>query len=160
MSAMSQEPAYRWVIVFVAAVILAIAMGAIINGMSAFIVPMQEAHGWQRGDVALINFSGIIGLAFGGLITGPLADKYGTRPIVLFGVTVLGLCYFTASFLTSLWPLYGVFFIAGFLAPRRYSLPFSLLSVTGFWLVRVLRLELRLPDKHLDKVASRMFQQF
>lgn len=131
MSALSQEPAYRWVIVFVAAVILAIAMGAIINGMSAFIVPMQEAHGWQRGDVALINFSGIIGLAFGGLITGPLADKYGTRPIVLFGVTVLGLCYFTASFLTSLWPLYGVFFIAGFFGAAAIFPP--LLAAVGNW---------------------------
>ena len=50
----------RWVIVFAAALILAISMGAIVNGMSAFIVPMQERFGWDRGDAAFINFAGIM----------------------------------------------------------------------------------------------------
>ena len=131
MPSLPQTPAYRWVIVSASAFILAVSMGAIINGMSAFIVPMQEAYGWQRGDVALINFFGIIGVAFGGLITGPLADKHGTRPLVLFGVTVLGLCYVAASFLTSLWPLYGVFFVAGFFGAAAIFPP--IMAAVGNW---------------------------
>ena len=98
-----QQPAYRWVVVSASALILAISMGAIVNGMSAFIVPMQDIFGWNRGDIALINFAGIMGLAFGGLFMGPLADRKGTRPVVLFGVCVLGASYLIASFITSLW---------------------------------------------------------
>jgi MFS family permease len=108
------QPPYRWVIVFAAALILAISMGAIVNGMSAFIVPMQESFGWARGDAAAINFAGIMGLAFGGVVFGSLADRIGARPVVVFGVVVLGLCYLAASFLTSLWQYYALFVVAGF----------------------------------------------
>ena len=37
MNGASQQSPYRWVVVFAAAVILALSMGAIGNGMSAFI---------------------------------------------------------------------------------------------------------------------------
>ena len=131
MSDQTTQPAYRWVIVTASALILAIAMGAIVNGMSAFIVPMQDTYGWQRGEVALINFSGIIGIAFGGLVMGPLADRHGTRPVVLFGVTILGLCYVAASYLTSLWALYGVFFIAGFFGAGAIFPP--IMAAVGNW---------------------------
>lgn len=77
-------PAYRWVIVIASLLILAISMGAIVNGISAFVVPMQEAYGWQWGEVTMINMAGIMGLAFGGVVMGRRADRRGARPIVLF----------------------------------------------------------------------------
>lgn len=126
-----QQPAYRWVVVSASALILAISMGAIVNGMSAFIVPMQDIFGWNRGDIALINFAGIMGLAFGGLFMGPLADRKGTRPVVLFGVCVLGASYLIASFITSLWQFYTLFFIAGFFGAGAIF-P-SLMAAVGNW---------------------------
>ena len=56
-------PAYRWTIVAASALILAVSMGTVVNGLSAFIVPMQALHGWDRGDIALINVAGLFGLA-------------------------------------------------------------------------------------------------
>lgn len=109
------QPSYRWIIVLSGALILAVSMGALVNGFSAFIVPIQEAHGWQRGEVAFVNSSGIIGLAFGGLVMGPLADRFGPRPLILLGSVVLGLSYLLAAFTTQLWQLYAVFFLAGLL---------------------------------------------
>jgi MFS family permease len=131
MNISSQQPAYRWVIVSASALILAVSMGAIINGISAFIVPMQEAYGWQRGEVTLINFSGILGLAFGGLVMGAQADRRGARPVVLFGVIVLGLSFLAASFATSLWQLYLLFFLAGFFGAGAIFSP--VLAVVGNW---------------------------
>jgi MFS family permease len=126
-----QQHSYRWVIVVAAAFILAISMGAIVNGMSAFIVPMQDANGWQRGDVSLINFSGIIGLAFGGMALGRWADRVGTRPVVLFGVVVLGLCYCVAYFATALWHYYALFFVAGFFGTGAIFSP--VMASVGSW---------------------------
>ena len=126
-----QQHSYRWIIVIASAFILAISMGAIVNGMSAFIVPMQEANGWQRGDVSLINFSGIIGLAFGGMALGRLADRFGARPMVLFGATVLGLCYCIAYFATSLWQYYALFFVAGFFGTGAIFSP--VMASVGSW---------------------------
>ena len=56
---------YRWVVVAASALILALAMGSIVNGMSAYVVPLEEAHGWERGDISLINVAGILGMALG-----------------------------------------------------------------------------------------------
>lgn len=131
MSDTVQQPAYRWVIVSASALILAIAMGAIVNGLSAFIVPMQAEFGWQRGQVALINFAGIMGLAFGGLVMGPLADRKGTRPVVMFGVTVLGLCYSAASLMEALWQFYLLYFIAGFFGAGAIFPP--VMAAVGNW---------------------------
>jgi len=127
----SPQPAYRWVIVFAASLILAIAMGAIVNGMSAFIVPMQERFGWARGDAALINFAGIIGLAFGGVFCGRMADRIGARPVLLFGVVVLGLCYLAGYFLSSRWQFYAVFVVAGFFGAGAIFAP--VLALVGNW---------------------------
>ncbi|SDG05026.1 MFS transporter [Sulfitobacter delicatus] len=125
------QPAYRWVVVTAGALILAISMGAIVNGMSAFIVPMQAQFGWSRGDTTLINFAGILGLAFGGLVMGPQADRRGTRPVVLFGVIVLGASYVTASYLTALWQFYLLFFIAGFFGAGAIFPP--IMAAVGNW---------------------------
>ncbi len=127
------QPAYRWTIVFAAALILAVSMGAIVNGMSAFLVPMQERFGWHRGEAALINFAGIVGLAFGGVVWGRLADRIGARPVVIFGTIALGLCYLAASVLTSLWQYYLVFAVAGFLGAGAIFAP--VLALVGNWFV-------------------------
>lgn len=131
MTEQSSRPAYRWIIVFAAAAILAIAMGAIVNGMSAFIVPMQERFGWTRGEAALINLAGLVGLAFGGVVSGRLADRIGARPVILLGVVVLGLCYLAAYFLSSLWQFYAVFAIAGFLGAGAIFAP--VMALVGNW---------------------------
>jgi MFS family permease len=131
MTEASQQPAYRWVIVFAAALILALSMGAMVNGMSAFIVPMQESYGWARGDAALINFAGIMGMAFGGVLAGRVADRIGARPVLIFGVVVLGLCYLLASLLTSLWQYYALFAVAGFFGAGAIFPP--VMALVGNW---------------------------
>lgn len=122
---------YRWTIVFASALILAISMGSIVNGMSAFVVPMQEAYGWERGDIALINVAGIVGLAAGGLIMGPQADRRGTCPVVLFGAVAIGACYLAASLASALWQFYGLMFLAGFFGAAAIFPP--IMASVGNW---------------------------
>ena len=109
------EPAYRWVVVIASAAMLAVAMGIMVNGLSVFFVPLQQEFDWLRGSVALINFAGLIGLALGGLVVGPLADRFDTRWICLIGTGVLGLSMLAASRAETLWQFYTLFFVAGFL---------------------------------------------
>jgi len=131
MRPVEELPAYRWTIVAASALILAVAMGTIVNGLSAFVVPMQQLHGWDRGDIALINVAGLFGLAFGGLVMGPLADRKGTRPVILFGSAVLGLCYLAASLATALWQYYALIFLAGFFGAAAIFSP--IMATVGNW---------------------------
>lgn len=124
-------PAYRWVIVFAAALILALAMGAIVNGMSAFVVPLEELYGWARADVSLINVAGIMGMAFGGLLMGALADRFGTRPMVMAGSIVMGLAYLVSAYADQLWQFYLLMFLAGFFGAASIFAP--IMALLGKW---------------------------
>ncbi len=124
-------PVNRWVGVIAAAFILALAMGSIVNGMSAYLVPLETLHGWDRAGVSLINVSGIIGLAFGGLLMGSVADRFGTRAVVLFGSTVMGLSYLASAFANQLWQYYALMFFAGFFGAAGIFAP--IMSLVGKW---------------------------
>lgn len=131
---MSQTQAlqpYRWVVVAAGALILALAMGSIVNGMSAYVVPLEDAHGWDRADISLINVAGIMGMALGGLFMGVLADRIGTRPVVLIGVTVMGLAYLASALATQLWHYYGLMFLAGFFGASAIFAP--IMAIVGRW---------------------------
>lgn len=122
---------YRWVVVAASALILALAMGSIVNGMSAYVVPLEEAHGWERGDISLINVAGILGMALGGMLMGVLADRIGTRPVVLIGVSVMGLAYLASSLAATLWHYYALMFLAGFFGASAIFAP--VMSIVGKW---------------------------
>ena len=125
------ELSYRWVIVSASALMLALSMGMIVNGTSVFFTPLFEEFGWQRGAVSLINTSGLVGLAIGGIFMGRIADKAPIRWVVLFGATVIGLCMLGASQADVLWQFYLLFFIAGFLGASALFVP--LIANVGNW---------------------------
>lgn len=126
-----REPAYRWVIVFAAAIMLGVAMGQLVNGLSAFFIPLELEFGWQRGAIAFINTAGLLGLAFGGILMGLIADRANIRVIALFGAVVLGLCVLAASWADTLWQLYLLFFIAGAFGGGSLFAP--IIALVGNW---------------------------
>ena len=130
-SEISPEPVYRWVIVTASAIMLAISMGMMVNGVSAFFIPLNEEFGWQRGAVSLINFSGLMGLALGGMVMGHIADQSTTRRVCLAGAVVLGSCVLATAWAQALWHFYVLFFIAGFLGAGALFTP--LVANVGNW---------------------------
>lgn len=121
----------RWRVVAAVSAILAIVMGQLVNGLSSFFVPFEQAFSWSRGDIALINTSGLVGLAFGGIGMGFLADRIGVRPVATLGVTVSATAFATAATAQQLWHLYLVFFIAGAFGGGAIFGP--LVALVGRW---------------------------
>lgn len=126
-----KEPSYRWVIVFTAAAMLAIAMGQLVNGLSVFFIPLEEEFGWARGSIAFINTAGLVGLAFGGIVMGGIADRAAIRAVCLFGAAVTGLCVLAASWADALWQFYLLFFVAGAFGAGSLFAP--LIALAGNW---------------------------
>jgi MFS family permease len=106
-------------------------MGTMVNGLTAFVVPLEAVHGWSRGEIALINTLGILGLALGGLPMGALADRIGTRPVVLGGAIVVGMCYLLVSLAAALWQFYALMFVAGFFGAAAIFPP--IIAYVGRW---------------------------
>lgn len=128
-----QSP-YRWTILIVSSIILAVTMGQIVNGISVYFIPLETEQGWSRGEVALINTLGLAGLAVGSLIMGFAVERFGVRRIALMGVVVTGLVIMAASRSTDLWQLYLAFFLAGLFGGGALSAP--LMALVGSWFVR------------------------
>ncbi len=125
------EPVYRWVIVISSAIMLAIAIGIMVNSFSVFFIPLNDEFGWQRGFVSAINFAGLMGLALGGVVMGRIADHTTTRRICLAGALILGLCILASAWAQELWQFYTLFFLAGFMGAGALFTP--LIANVGNW---------------------------
>jgi MFS family permease len=73
---------------------------------SAFLGPLQAEFGASRGSVSLV-FSLAGFLYFGlGILSGPLADRWGARPLAVFGMVVTGAGLAAAGLAHSLAEVY------------------------------------------------------
>ncbi len=129
--ARTPESRFRWIVAFSAALILAIAMGTLVNGMSAFLVPLEDAFGWSRAETAAINSFGLIGIAIGGILMGFLADNLATRTVCLVGAVAMCLALLTSAYATALWQFYTLFFVAGALGGGAFFAP--VIALVGGW---------------------------
>ena len=62
-----------------------------------FIVPLEEAFGWTRGDLSIASSFLIIGTAITAPIIGTIIDKYGARRVGLWSTFALSLGYFALT---------------------------------------------------------------
>ena len=89
-------------------------IGAYVTG--AFFVPMTSELGWTRAEFTLALTVGQFAMGIVGFMIGASIDRYGGRPLMLAGVTVMGLSLFLMSSVTELWHwivLRGVLFTIG-----------------------------------------------
>lgn len=76
---------------------------------SAFLEPLQRDFGASRGSVSLV-FSLAGFLYFGlGIISGPLADRFGSRPLAVTGMLLTGLGLAAASAARNLFEVYAAY---------------------------------------------------
>jgi OFA family oxalate/formate antiporter-like MFS transporter len=80
---------YGWWVVAAAFAITFLGFGSAYT-FSAFLEQLQRDFGASRGSVSLV-FSLAGFLYFGlGIISGPLADRFGSRPFAVIGMVLLG----------------------------------------------------------------------
>src|ERR1700676_5654825 len=76
---------------------------------SAFVEPLQREFGASRGSVSLV-FSLAGFLYFGlGVVSGPLADSFGSRPLPVAGMLLTGLGLAAASAARNLIEVYAAY---------------------------------------------------
>ena len=130
-TAAAPESAYRWVIVFVTAVIMAGSLGLIMNGISVFLVPLEQEFGWGRGPASFISFAGLAGISVGGIVMSRISEIIGIQRSVMLGAVVMGLMVLIASRADQLWQFYAIFFIGSFIGGGSLFAP--LVANTSRW---------------------------
>lgn len=120
-----------WYAVGASAAMLAVVMGMLVNGLTAFFVPMEAAEGWARADIAGINAFGLIGLAVGSVVMGFVTNRLSMRGICMLAASTTGACLILASQAASPWMLYVLFFLAGVLGGGTLFAP--VFAYVGNW---------------------------
>src|ERR1700716_4542308 len=93
---------YGWFVVSAAFAVTFVGFGCAYT-FSAFVGSLQKDFGASRGSVSLV-FSLAGFLYFGlGIVSGPLADRWGSRRLAVVGMILTGIGLAIASMARSLW---------------------------------------------------------
>jgi MFS family permease len=107
---MPPRPFYGWFVVAAAFTVTFVGFGSAYT-FSAFVESLQREFAASRGSVSLV-FSLAGFLYFGlGILTGPLADRFGSRALSLVGMVMVGLglcCAGMAHTLAQVYVAYGL----------------------------------------------------
>ncbi|MEO5756266.1 MAG: MFS transporter [Mesorhizobium sp.] len=99
---------YGWAVVAAAFAITFVGFGSAYT-FSAFVAPLQHDFGASRGSVSLVfSLAGFLYFGFG-IISGPLADRWGARRLAILGMLLVGAGLILASQARSILQVYAAY---------------------------------------------------
>ena len=126
---------YRgWWVVAIAAVAMSTGPGQFAFGaLGLFIKPLGEEFGWDRAQVSLAATYFTIALAFSIPVIGQLADRFGSRRVLLPSILIFAaLLALPALLVDTLWKLYLIYILMGCLGAGANALPYLRTIATWF----------------------------
>ena len=128
------EPRYRWVMVFISALMCGIGFGLLVS-VTVFMKELEAEFGWMRSDSSFAYSAGAFMTGLFGIFMGRLVDRIAVRPIVFFGALAIGASQLLLSRVESLWQLYLFYgLLLGGLGNGAFLVP--LMTNAGSWFTR------------------------
>lgn len=103
------EWARSWPVVLGSAIGLGTGFSVWAYVSSTFVLPLGDAFGWSRGEVASVAATGLVG----GLLApffGGMVDRLGVRPVIIGSTILYGLLFLAMSFMTGSLAVYYILF--------------------------------------------------
>ena len=117
----------------VGTVLVALNTGAL-SSLSVFLKPLSTELGWPRGATALAYTVAAVTIGAAGVVWGRLADRYGTRPVVLVGAVAQPAVFLLLRGLESLSGFYLLYMTLGGLGFAAVNVP--IVANVGLWFAR------------------------
>lgn len=100
---------YGWYVTIACGLMMWVTVGVGYYGLSTFLRPLQDEHGWSAGVV-----SGATGLFFGvsgvsAFVVGPVIDRRGPKQMMAIGAILTGVSAAAVGFVHEVWQLYAVY---------------------------------------------------
>ena len=129
-----REMFYGWVLAGIGALVMALGIAPIFNGLPVWNPVLRNTFGWTAGQMswafAIAEFEGGVFGPVGGL----LIDKLGPRRMLLIGMVTTGIGFVLFSQIQELWQLYAVFVIMSMGATVGSWLP--MMTLMNQWFIR------------------------
>lgn len=122
---------YGWIIVAYGMVATCVGVGTVIS-LSVFFMPVGEELASSRAGISSISTLAFLTMGVGGFVWGALADRFGTRGVVLVGGVLLGLGLLASSHARSLGELQITFGVIVGLASGSSYAPLTALASSWF----------------------------
>lgn len=103
-----REPPYAWVVVALAFLALALAMGTR-STIGLLVRPWEAEFGWDRAAVSLTASVGFLAYGLAQPLAGRWADRYGPRAVFAGSLALLGLSTAAVGLIQNLWQAYLAF---------------------------------------------------
>ena len=123
---------YGYVVIGAAFVIMAIAWGTT-RTFGVFLKPMLNELGWSRASISGAFTLAMIVMGLASLLAGRITDRIGPRVVVTFCCILMGLGYFLAAKIQTIWQFY-IFY--GIMTGIGMSVTTPLLSLASRWFVK------------------------
>ena len=111
---------FRWIQLFLG-IICMVMIANLQYGWTLFVNPIAEKHGWTRAAIQVAFTIFVLTETWLVPIEGYLVDRFGPRPVVLFGGLLCGIGWVMNSFADSLMTLYIAAAISGIGAGAVYG---------------------------------------
>jgi sugar phosphate permease len=95
---------YGWVVVWVVFAALLVSAG-VRAAPTVLINPLESELGWGRAAISAAVSIGLLLYGLSGPVAGWLMDRFGPRPLTLFGLSLIGLSTSLGAAMTELWQL-------------------------------------------------------
>jgi MFS family permease len=124
-------PVYRWTILGAAFTVISMSIGTLFT-LGVFLQPIEESMGWSRSGIGAIGLFSWIVMGAGGVVSGYVSDRVGTRRVVLVGAVLLGGGLALSSHVQQVWQLYLTFgFMVG-AGVSAFYVPLTVLAMKWF----------------------------
>jgi MFS family permease len=117
----------------VGTVLVALNLGAL-SSLSVFLKPVADDLGWPRGATALAYTVATATIGVAGVLWGRLADRVGTRPVVMLGAVMQPVALLLLSWLGSLPQFYAFYVLLGGFGVAAVNVP--IIANVGLWFTR------------------------
>jgi MFS family permease len=128
---MTQRFFYGWVVLAAAFVIITMSIGTLFT-LGVFLRPIEESMGWSRSDIGVIGLFNWIVMGAGGVVSGFVSDRLGTRRVVMVGAVLLGLGLVLSSYVQEVWQLYVTFGLLVGAGVSAFYVPLTVLAIRWF----------------------------
>jgi len=122
---------YGWVVLAAAFVIITMSIGTLFT-LGVFLRPIEESMGWSRSGIGAIGLFNWIVMGAGGVVSGFVSDRLGTRRVVLVGAMLLGLGLVLSSYVQDAWQLYVTFGLLVGAGVSAFYVPLTVLAIKWF----------------------------
>ncbi|MGH7401763.1 MAG: MFS transporter [Candidatus Rokuibacteriota bacterium] len=128
---MTERFFYGWVVLAAAFVIITMSIGTLFT-LGVFLKPIEESMGWSRSGIGAIGLFNWIVMGVGGVVSGFVSDRLGTRRVVLVGAALLGLGLVLSSHVQQVWQFYVTFGLLVGAGVSAFYVPLTVLAIKWF----------------------------